>query len=306
MLRLGVRLLGSAVEDIMAAGAMEVRAGACPNSVTEVAGDARIHALLVVALVTNLIAIPAAFAVENMLAPWQVRMEVTTPGWCFMMAQAAVIGFVAALVVRGKVLAVAEGLLAATLLGYAYVLANLWLIEAHRGLQYTHLVFRGVELGMVALAALLVGVATRQILRERLLFAGEQPSGSGRQYGLGDLLFLIAAYSVALALVNLFFNHFHRETQIRDVSVAAVRTLPAALPWVWGVTQRRLSSAALATIVLMTLIVMGVKILVVYAVTGDEIGLVVEQAGRRAAAYAFGGTFNGLLLRGLGFSWQHA
>jgi hypothetical protein len=199
---------------------------------------------------------------------------------------------------------VVQSLLAATLLGYAYMLAGAWLIDQRRTIQYAHLVFRAVELGMVGVAAMAAGIGTRLVLRQRLALCGEVPQRVGRQYHLGELMFLIVVFAVGLGLVNLFFDHVDRETQLADILLAIARAFPAALPWLWGVMQPKLTIPALAVIVGLTLGLLLVKAAFDYTLTGDELAAILPQVTRRAAAYAAAATLNGLSLRALGFRWQ--
>ena len=268
--------------------------------------EAAVQSRLLLLLALNLAAVAASFSIENLLLPWQSRMDATTPGWCFVLAQASVIGVVAALAIRGGWLAVIEALLAATLLGYAYVLAGSSLIDPRRAIQHAHLIFRAVELGMVVVVAMAGGIAARLMLHQRLTLDGRSTGRASRQYHVGELLFLMAVFAVGLGLVNLFFDHVDRETQLADIVLAVARAFPAALPWLWGVTQPKLSPAALATIIAITIAVMLLKMTIAYTLTGDELTAILMQAGRRASAYAAGAMLNGLALRGLGFRWQTA
>jgi len=277
-----------------------------PGSATAFLGgypDAPVQVRLAAVMILNLAAVPACFVIENFLLPWQMRMDTTTPGWCFLLAQAGVVGFVAALTIREGVASVVEALLAATLLGYVYVFIGTWMIDPRRAVQSAHLIFRAVELGMVSVAAMAIGATVRLLLRQRLTLFPDGGVTAGRTYGLRELMFLIVVFAVGMELVTLFFDHFDRETQLYDCLLAVVRSLPATLPWLWGVTQRRLSRRALAIIVGATLGLIGLKALLAYALTGGEPAAILEQAVRRGAAYAAGATLNGLLLRGLGFSW---
>ena len=117
-------------------------------------------------------------------------------------------------------------------------------------------------------------------------------------------MFLVVVFAIGLGFVNLFFDHFDRESQILEVTLAVARTLPATLPWLWGVTQRRLSLAALLVIVAISLIVMLVKMGILYSLATNDLWTIFEQSGRRAVAYAVAGTASGLVLRGLGFQWR--
>jgi hypothetical protein len=299
----------------MSALARMLRAGLPVGDAQSLYANAAVQSRLLLLLAINLAAVAASFSIENLLLPWQSRMDATTPGWCFVLAQASTIGLVAALAIRGGWLAVVEAILAATLLGYAYVLAGSSLIDPRRAIQQAHLIFRAVELGMIVVAAMACGIGARLMLHQRLLVGSntdaiEHGWGSQqchrRQYHVGELLFLMAVFAVGLGLVNLFFDHFDRETQLAEIVLAVLRAFPAALPWLWGVTQPKLSPAALAAIVAITIAVMLLKVTIAYTLTGDELTAILMLAVRRAAAYAAGATLNGLALRGLGFRWQAA
>jgi hypothetical protein len=260
---------------------------------------------LLLLLLINLLAVAACFPLENLVLPWRARMDTSTPGWCFVLAQAAAIGFAAALSIRGGPAAVVRTLLAATLLGYAYALAGQWLLDPRRALQMAHLIFRAVQLGLVSVAAMAVGITARLMFRHRLTLSDdpEPLRRAAPQFHLGELMFLVVVFAIGLGLVNLFFDHFDRETQLVDLVLAIVRSLPAALPWLWGALQRRLSPAALAAIVGSALALMVLKATIEYALTGDDFSALLKLTGPRAAAYAAAATLNGLLLRGLGFHW---
>lgn len=266
--------------------------------------DAAAQSRLVFLLALNLVAVAASFPIENTLLPWKSRMDFSTPGWCFVLAQASSIGVVVAITVRGGSFAVVEALLAATLLGYAYVLTGASLIDPRRAIQHAHLIFRAVELGLIVVVAMAGGIALRLMLHQRLSLGGDSAAHTPRQYHLGELMFLVVVFAVGLGLVNLFFDHFDRETQLAEIVLAVSRAFPAALPWLWGVTQPKLSVSALAAIVGITLGVMALKMTIAYALTDDELAAILMQTGRRAAAYAAAATLNGLVLRGLGFRWQ--
>ncbi|MBW8883402.1 MAG: hypothetical protein JF612_01210 [Planctomycetia bacterium] len=259
---------------------------------------------LAVLLVANMVMVAAAFSVENALMPWRIRMDATTPGWCFVLAEASAVGVVSALVIEGGWLAVAESLLFATLLGYAYFLAGAALIDPRRGLQLAHLVFRGVELGMVCVAGMMLGVVVRLIFRRRLSFVCRPDHRTVAQYQLGELMFLVVVFALGLGLINLFFDHFDRETQLAEILLAIVRAFPAALPWLWGVARPKLTLLDLAVIVGGTVFLMILKAVISYSISGDAFADVLLLAGQRAAAYATSATINGMLLRSLGFRWR--
>lgn len=288
----------------MLANVRVFRAGIPAAAAGGLSDGAKVQRRLAIVLVTNVVLIAGSFSVEDTLAPWRTRMDATTPGWCFVLGCAASVGIVTALAVEGGWLAVAESLLMATLLGYAYFLTGTALIDMRRTLQSAHLVFRGVELGMVCMAAMMIGVALRVVLRQRLSFAWQSARRAATQYQLGELMFLVVVFSAGLALVNLFFDHFDRETQLADILLAVVRAFPAALPWVWGTTRPKLALIHLAIIVGGSFGVMILKAAIFYAVSGEAFGDVFLLAGQRAAAYATSATINGLLLRGLGFRWH--
>jgi hypothetical protein len=233
-----------------------------------------------------------------------MRMDSTTPGWCFALAGASAIGLITALTASGGWLAVVESLLAATLLGYAYFLTGAFLIDMGRMLQSAHLVFRGVELGMVSMAAMLLGITLRLVFRQRLTFDYRPARRTAAQYQLGELMFLTVVFAAGLGLVNLFFDHFRRETQLADILFSVVRAFPAALPWLWGATRPRLSAVELALIVGGSIGVMLIKAAISYATESEDFGEVLLLAGQRAAAYATAATINGLLLRALGLRWH--
>jgi hypothetical protein len=113
-------------------------------------------------------------------------------------------------------------------------------------------------------------------------------------------------FSIGLSAVELFFDHLQRETQLAEIMLSIVRTFPAALPWLWGVTRPELRPRELVAIIAVTLLVMFIKAAVMYWLTSDDIQAVLLAAGQRAAAYATAATLNGMLMRGLGLRWRSA
>jgi hypothetical protein len=301
MLRLGVRLTGPQGA-AMSANILVLRAGEAAGRARDIYPEAPIQGRLALVVLFNLAAVAASFYLENMLLPWRARMDTTTPGWCFVLAQASALGLAIAIATRGGSFAVVQALLAATLLGYAYTLSGAWLIDPRRALQYAHLIFRAVEMGLVSVAAMALGIAMKLMLHQRLALAGDAAPKSARHFYLGQLMFLIGVFAVGLWLVNLFFDHFDRETQLAEIVQAIVRSFPAALPWLWLVLQPRPMLPAIGVVLGITLIVMAVKVFIA-SLTGDELPVILLQATDRAAAYALGAALNGLLLRGLGFRW---
>jgi hypothetical protein len=288
----------------MLANVRVFRAGIPAAAAGSLSREASVHWRLAILLATNVLLVATSFSIENALTPWQARMDATTPGWCFVLGAASAIGMIIALAVEGGWLAVVEGLLAATLLGYAYFLAGASLIDPRRAVQLAHLMFRGVELGFVCAAAMMLGVAIRLLFHQRLTLARQPARRVAAQYQLRELMFLIVVFAVGLGPVNLFFDHFDRETQLADILLSVVRAFPASLPWLWGVARPKLKALDLAIIVGGSAGLMLIKALIFYGTTGDDFGGLLLLAGQRAAAYATAATMNGLLLRGLGLRWQ--
>src|SRR5262245_41593189 len=168
----------------MLANVRAFRAGVPAAAAGGPSNAAKVQWRLAIVLVANAVLIAGSFSIEDALAPWRMRMDATTPGWCFGLGGASVVGLVMALAVEGGSLAVAESLLAATLLGYAYFLAGAAFIDPRRGLQLAHLVFRGVELGLVCMAAMTLGIAIRLMFRQRLRFGAAPARHAGTQYQL--------------------------------------------------------------------------------------------------------------------------
>lgn len=287
----------------MTTNTLAIRVMRADGSGAALVADARGLGWLALLLGLNLAAVTAVFALEDRFWPWCRRMETMTPGWCFVLAQAAVLGFVTVVAIRGKWVAVAYGLLSATLLGYAYCFAGRWNIASFRDLESSQLVFRSVVLGLVTVAAVVLGMCIRLMLRQRLRMAEAIPHERRMQHSVRDLLFLMAVFAVGLGSINLFLDHFDREMQIWQIVVAVAVTFPAVLPWLWGATQRRLTAASISAIVLASLALIGIKSFVIYGMTGQELSEVILQAEYRAAAFTFAGILNGLLLRVAGFSW---
>jgi hypothetical protein len=268
--------------------------------------DLPVQRRMAVFAAANLAVVAASFSIENALWPWQARMDTATPGWCFVLAQAGVLGFVVALAIRGGPLAVTEALLSATLVGYAYVLAGVWLIDPRRSVQLAHLIFRAVQLGLVGVGSMALGITLRMMLGQRVALDSTAPPGAGvkGQYHLGELMFIVVVIAVGLGLANLFVDHFARESQLGEIVLSILRSLPAALPWLWGLLQRRLSWPVLGMIVVSSVLLLLAKSAIAYAWTGEEFGAILELSIRRAVAYAVAATINGLMLRGLGFRWE--
>jgi hypothetical protein len=258
---------------------------------------------LLVVLAASLAGVGGSFWLENQLLPWHSRMDATTPGWSFVLSQASAFGFIAAIALRTKSAAVLQSLVGATLLGYAYVFAGASLIDPRRAVQFAHLIFRAVELGLVAVAAMIVGASLRLLLRQRLALTRSNHRTAAPQYGVGDLMFLTIVFAVGMWLVNLFFDHFDRESQLSEILLAVVRALPAVLPWVWCLSQPRLTPAAAGAVFAWSLVVWGLKAAFDFHATEETVGVVIYLTGLRAAAYAVGALGMALLLRGLGFRW---
>lgn len=267
--------------------------------------DAPVQWRLLVVLMTSLAGIFLSFVLEDELLPWRSRMDTATPGWAFVLAQAAAFGFVAALSIRARATAVAAALLAATLFGYAYVLAGSVLIDGRRAVQYAHLIFRAVELGLVTVAAMMLGSGVRWLSCQRLTI-GEQEHPRVAHFRVADLMGVTLVFAVGLWLVNIFFDYGDRESQLADLLLAILRALPAALPWLWGLTQSRLSPTAVLAIVGSSLVIWAIKSALEYRFSGEDIGVVMLGMALRAAAYAVGASLSGLLLRTLGFRWSAA
>jgi hypothetical protein len=265
--------------------------------------DTRNHLLLGIVILGNLAAVAACLLIENVLRPWQSPADMATPGWCLIAAQAELLGFTAALVLRNGWAGIAHGLMAATLMAYAYGLTGVWLVDERRPLQVTQVIFRALEFGMLSVAALMVGSTVRLLFCRRLAHEREHDPAA-RHFGLRDLMFLTVVFGIGLSMCNLFLDHFERDVQLFALGRAFVRSLPATLPWMWGAVQRQLTWKALVTIVAISLAVMVTKALVEGGQSGEMNPELWHHAGRRAAAYAFAGTMNGLLLRGLGFRWS--
>jgi len=287
----------------MSANLVAFCAGSPARGVESLYPDAKSHSLLALLLAANLAVVGVAFAVENTLWPWRVRMDTTTPGWCLVLAQASMLGFITALAMRSGWASMAQGLMAATLVGYAYVLAGAHLVDPRRPLQLTQLIYRALELGMVSVGSLMLGATVRLLLCQRLALSSDEQRGAA-QFGLADLLFLMIVFGIGLSMTNLFLDHFDRDAQLFAVLLALVRSLPATLPWLWGVTQRRLSPTALVLIVASSVAILLIKVLLEWNTRGELTGEMWQQAGRRGIAYAVAGTANGLALRGMGFRWN--
>jgi hypothetical protein len=266
--------------------------------------DGPAHLRLGVVLALNLLLVAGAFYAENVLWPWQARMDLRTPGWAMVLAQTVVLGFVAALTNRAGWIAVVLGLLAATLLAYAFFLAGTWLIDITRALQTAYLISRAVQLGLVGTIVLTLGVAVRLILRQRLALRTEPLADAVPQYCLSELMFLVAACSVGFGVLNLFAYDFEREDQVFALADSLLRALPGTLPWLWLVTQPRVTVRAIVWVFLATAGLAGAKIVWDHALTRQEASEILCDARLRAAAFTGGAVFNGLLLRALGFRWR--
>jgi hypothetical protein len=244
--------------------------------------------------------------VEGAVSPQGFTIEQKSPAWCFALGQAGAVGFIAALAVRGNCLAIAQALLGATVFAYTYVFAGREHLDPSRPLQVSQLIYRGVELGFVAVAGLIFGILARRLLSQRILRA---PAGGRNriiQYSLRDLMVVLFECGLALTIVNTFFNHFDRESQLIEIAAIVARSLPAAIPWLWAITQPRMSAATFAAVGGASLLLLGLKAAIDCAAMSGDLADVVALAGERATAFALAGAVNGVALRGLGFRWQSA
>src|SRR4051794_5242035 len=98
----------------MSANSIALRAEDSAGCARVLYPDGRGQLLLAGFTALSLGAVAIAFPLEDMVLPWQARMDATTPGWCFVLAEAGVLGFVAALAVRAGWMAVIQGLMVAT------------------------------------------------------------------------------------------------------------------------------------------------------------------------------------------------
>jgi hypothetical protein len=266
--------------------------------------DGPAHARLFVVLAANLAVVAAAFYAENQLWPWQARMDLRTPGLVLMLAQTVVLGFVVGLATRAGWLAMMLGLLSATLLGYAFFYSGLWLIDPRRALQMAYLISRAVEVGLIGSTMLVLGLATQLVLRQRLALPYEPVAAAAPQYRLRELMFLIAACAFGLGVSNLFAYDFEREVQVFSLVDAVARTAPATLPWLWLVTQPKITLRAIVWVAVLTVGLTALKIVMDHALTREEAYEILCDARLRAAALTGGAVVNGLLLRALGFRWR--
>ena len=255
-------------------------------------------------MAVNVVLVWASFRIESIFLPWQTRLDVTTPGWCFALGQAGVVGAAVALSYRRNATLVVHALLVATLVAYAYALAGLWQGEPRSTLQYSRLLLRAVDLGVLSVAGLILGVTVRVLFGERIVAGDQAIDSARRQYGVRGLIFLMFVCGISLGVVNVFFDHADRNAQLAEAANAIVRALPASLPWFWGVMQKRLSVRALILIVVSSLALWYAKAIITYVTTHGPWTEIIEQTGQRAAAYAIAGAINGSLLRGLGFGWR--
>jgi hypothetical protein len=266
--------------------------------------DGPAHARILIILAANLALVAAAFYSENQLWPWQARMDLRTPGLGLMLAQTVVLGFAVGLATRAGWLAMMLGLLAATLLGYAFFYSGMWLIDPRRALEIAFLISRAVEVGIVGTSMLILGVAVRLVLRQRLALESEPSAEATPQYQLRELMFLIAACALGLGLSNLFAYDFERELQVFALVDSLARAAPAALPWLWLVTQPRVTLRAIVWVIVISVVLAGMKIVLDHALTREEAYEILCDARLRAAALTGGAVFNGVLLRALGFRWR--
>jgi hypothetical protein len=221
-----------------------------------------------------------------------------------MLAQTVVLGFAVGLATRAGWLAVTLGLLAATLFGYAFFYSGTWLIDPRRALQMAFLISRAVEVGLVGTTMLILGLATRLVLRQRLALGREDTAEVSPQYRLRELMFLTAACAMALGVLNLFAYDFNRELQVSSLADALMRAAPATLPWLWLVTQPKVTLRAIVWVTMLTVALTAVRIVWDHALTRREAYEILCDARLRAAALTGGAVVNGLLLRALGFRWR--
>lgn len=233
------------------------------------------------------------------------RLPATPPRWWFTLAQAACLGFVLTTAVPDWRSATVQAILAGVILGYTYALVGAAVIDERLALARIDLVFQSLELGCVCAGGMAVGVMTRLVGRWQLTSATEQGRPMAiAQHSLADLLELTAVLCVGLALFQLFLDDELRDAQVGRIATTVAMAGPAALVWLWGVSQDRLSAEIAMLVLGSALGLLMVLALTEYALTTGEFTAILEHAGQRTAALTFAATVNGLALRGLGFSWH--
>jgi hypothetical protein len=266
--------------------------------------DAPAHARLVALLAATLWLVYISFGLENQFTPWSQRMDQFSPGWAWASSQAVASGVAIALAVRGGWFSVAQGLLGATLLAYAYVLGGLSLIETRRAFQAAVLVSRGANLGLAAACVLTAAVAARICLRQRLALRSEELDSHAKHFSLAELLFLTAACAVGLRIAQEFTFDVTRDHQFYYIAVTLVRTLPATLPWLWLLTLDRPTTRLFSAVAAISAIVFVVKFALAATVASDPPIQVLLQIALTSLACTLCAVLNGLLLRCLGFRWR--
>ena len=231
-----------------------------------------------------------------------------TPRWWFTLAQATCLGFVLTTAVPDWRSATAQAILAGVILGYTYAIVGAAIIDERLAQERIDLVFQSLELGCVCACGMAAGAMTRFVGRWQLTCAEDQQGQAGQvplpQHSLADLLALIAVLCVGLSLFQLFLDDDMRDAQVARIATTVAMATPAALVWLWGVSQDRLSAGLAMLILGSALGLLAILALTEYALTTGELTAILEHAGQRTAALTFAATVNGLALRGLGFAWR--
>jgi hypothetical protein len=234
-----------------------------------------------------------------------IRPALHTPWWWFVLGQAAALGFILTAGVPDRRAAIVQAILAGLSIGYTYALVGATMVDPRLAQAHVEVVFQAVELGCVCAAAMVLAAVVRFVARWQLaparLAREDQPSG---QYTVADLLFLTGVIGVGLGLFNLFLVEEARETQIWRAGATVALAVPASLPWLWGVSQNRLSVGLALCIPLISVGLLLFLALTEYALTCEDFAAILEHAWQRTAALTSAATLNGLAVRGLGFAWR--
>lgn len=256
----------------------------------------------------NVVAVAASVWIEQWLLLDSTAFGMRPPRWWLALGQAAALGLILTSAVQDRRAAIVNSILTGTILGYVYALSGASVIAERLAVERVDLVFQAVELGCVCCAGMAIGAAARFVGRWQLSptdLAISETSGHA-QYSVADLLFLTGVIGVTLGLINLFLEDEIREAQLWGIGATVALVVPASLPWLWGVSQNRLTPAFAVVIPLLSVGLLLFLALREYTLTFGPFAAILEHAGQRTAALAFAATINGLAIRALGFSWRRA
>jgi hypothetical protein len=253
----------------------------------------------------NVLIVAASVWLEQVFFSDASGPNLHSPRWWFALGQAAAMGFILTTGLPDRRAAIVQALVAGISIGYTYAFVGATVVAERLAIERVELVFQAVELGWVCAAGMAIGAVTRFVARWHLApaaLASAEPAQG--QYTVADLLFLMSVIGVSLGLFNLFLEEESREAQLWRIGTTVGLAVPASLPWLWAVSQNRLSVGFAVAIPLLSAGLLLFLALTENALTGNDFAAILEHAGQRTAALTIAATLNGVALRGLGFAWR--